>query len=94
MVARENATHLNKVAGIWHFYRRVPRRCAGIDSRRFVQLSLETRDRAIAERRNAAIDAAVENLWQRLAGGVPRDRAEQDFEQLIQLWRAQWGPGA
>ncbi|HEX2255618.1 MAG TPA: DUF6538 domain-containing protein [Afifellaceae bacterium] len=71
--------HLKAINGIWHYFRRVPRRFAHLDRRRFVCISLATRDLALAERKKPAIGAAVESYWIALAKGAsPEARARYE----------------
>ncbi len=50
--------------GIAYYYRRTPSDILSVDPRRFVEHSLKTSDRSVAEARRDAADAATEELWQ------------------------------
>ena len=78
--------HLTKRDGIFHYFRRVPKRYQAVDPRGFVEVSLDTRDERIAERRKPEIAKAVEALWEaRLLG--TSDEAEDLYQSAIQIAR-------
>jgi integrase len=78
--------HLKRIGGIWHYFRRVPRRFADIDRRTFVKLSLETRDLNEAERKKPAIERAVEERWTALKKGGADD-ADEAYAGAVELAR-------
>ncbi|WP_421724762.1 DUF6538 domain-containing protein [Bauldia sp.] len=63
--------------GIWHYYRRVPRRFADVDPRTFVTVSLETRDLGRAERIKSQVEKEVEAYWIALKKGESDDARER-----------------
>lgn len=69
--------HLIQRNGIWHYYRRVPKRFSDVDPRRFVDVSLETGDKVQAERARLTVERELETLWKALKMGGSDDARER-----------------
>ncbi|SEQ71817.1 Phage integrase family protein [Faunimonas pinastri] len=78
--------HLLKKDGIWHYWRRVPKRFADVDPRAFVSVSLETRDLKRAEKLKPTIEREVEAFWVALIRGGSSDARER-FQGAIERAR-------
>ena len=63
MGSRRRDRYIKWRSGIAYYYRRTPLAMRGLDPRRFVEKSLETSDRDVAELRRDGVNAATEELW-------------------------------
>jgi integrase len=90
--------HLKSVSGVWHYFRRVPKQFADVDSRRFVEKSCETRDDRLAAQKAARFAQADDQRWhdlalaalaekeaEREAGAVAAERVYQRAVRLARL---------
>jgi len=61
--------HLKRFGRVWHYFRRVPKRFADLDTRHpggWINTSLDTRDEALAERKAVRLAEADERHWHKL----------------------------
>ncbi|BCP53743.1 integrase [Kaistia sp. 32K] len=73
---------VKREGGIWHYWRRVPKRFADVDSRVFVKISLETRELAKAERAKVVVEQELEIFWHSLKRGGGDNARERYFAAL------------
>lgn len=61
----------------YYYFRRVPRHVAAFDPRRYIKISLKTKDKAIARKRALIHNETVEKFWREIAT-TPHPSTEQE----------------
>ena len=82
------ATYLTKIGSWFYYFRRIPTHLKPYDGRKFVRVSLKTKDRKEAERRAAIHDDFTEKYWADLIRSGSGDCGHSRYRQVQQLARA------
>jgi len=80
--------YLTTRGGNFYYYRRVPKDLSDIDPRRYIKISLKTKDPATARRRAVIQNDAVEKYWRDLMAGpqAPTEQAAA-YRKVVQTAR-------
>jgi integrase len=83
------SNYLTTRNGNFYYYRRVPKHLSDIDSRRYIKISLKTKDPVTARRRAVIQNDAVEKYWRDLMAGPETPTAPAAaYKKVVQTARA------
>jgi len=90
-VPKQDRKHLLQRHGIWHYYRRVPKRFQSVDSRTFHEESMGVREHRHALRSRVKFADAIEKLWISLLN-QDSDNPHEKYEAAIERARLEGFP--